>query len=255
MGHEEFQSANYKWDPGPYWDWERYMKLLGAPIRPEGKGRSQIVTVKPGYTDNLNTMECPVDPTVPASARVPCPPAGTSFVYLHTAPSETAPLVGGDDYDVEDRNSHAVAGHKLFVEAVQGDWIKTWWDGAEAWLHNPDGDEAVVKSTGEYVVPKGTTPVTVYARAYPEAAAYEGTPVPVQNQPTLDAITLKPGQKYVLADKTVPTDYYRASSFNNQLPGDGTVIRGQEQYYQVWVGHRFGYVKVADVDVLTGGRR
>ena len=200
-------------------------------------------------------MECPVDPKDTTTARVPCPAAGTSFVYLHTAPSETAPLVGGDDYDVEDRNSHAVAGAKLFVEAVQGDWIKTWWDGAEAWLHNPEGDEVVVKATGEYVVPKGTTPVTVYARAYPEAAAYAGTPVPYQGQPTLDAITLKPGQKYVLADKTVPTDYYRATSYNNQLPGDGTVIRGQEQYYQVRVGHRFGYVKVADVDVLTGGRR
>ena len=33
------------------------------------------------------------------------------------------------------------------------------------------------------------------------------------------------------------------------------MIRGQEQYYQVRIGHRFGYVKVADVDVLTGGRR
>ena len=68
------------------------------------------MTVKPGYADNQNVMECPVDPKDVNSARVPCPAAGTSFVYLHTAPSETAPLVGGDDYDVEDRNSHAVAG-------------------------------------------------------------------------------------------------------------------------------------------------
>ena len=107
-------------------------------------------------------------------------------------------------------------------------------------------------ATGEYVTPKGNTPVTVYARAYPEQAAYADTPVPYQGQPTLDTITLKPGQKYVLADKTVPTDYYRATSYYNQLPGDGTVIRGQEQYYQIWVGHRFGYVKVADVNVLSG---
>jgi hypothetical protein len=200
-------------------------------------------------------MECPVDPKNTASARVPCPPAGTSFVYLHEGPSESAPLVGGDDYDVEDRNSHAVAGARLFVEKVVGDWIQTWWDGEKAWLHNPPGDEVVVPAAGEYVTPRGNKRVTVYARAYPEAAAYAGTPVPVQAQPTLDAITIKPGQKYVLADKTVPTDYYRATSYNNQLPGDGTVIRGQEQYYQVRVGHRFGYVKVADVDVLTGGRR
>ena len=70
-----------------------------------------------------------------------------------------------------------------------------------------------------------------------------------------DSITLKPGQEYVLADKTVPTDYYRATSYSNQLPGDGTVIRGQEKYYQIWVGHRFGYVKVPDVNVITAGRR
>ena len=164
-------------------------------------------------------MECPVDPKDVTSARVPCPAAGTSFVYLHTAPSDTAPLVGGDDYDVEDRNSHAVAGARLFVEAKQGDWIKTWWDGDRGVVAQPQGHEVVVKATGEYVVAKGTTPVTVYARAYPEAAAYTGTPVPYQGQPALDTITIKPGQKYVLADKTVPTDYYRATSFNNQCPG------------------------------------
>ena len=21
-GHEEFRTSNFKWDPGPYWDWE-----------------------------------------------------------------------------------------------------------------------------------------------------------------------------------------------------------------------------------------
>jgi len=96
--------------------------------------------------------------------------------------------------------------------------------------------------------------VPVYGRAYPEASAYDGTGVPNKGIAPL-VYTVKPGQKYVLSDATVPTDYYRATSFNNQLPGDGTVIRGQEQYYQVRIGHRFGYVKVADVDVLTGGRR
>ena len=101
-------------------------------------------------------------------------------------------------------------------------------------------------------------PVTVYQRAYPEAAAYEGTPVPYQGQPVLTGadnrtpITLQPGQKYVLADKDVPTDYYYAKSFDNSLPGDKTVITGEQKYYQVWVGHRFGYVKAEDVRVLPG---
>ncbi len=38
VGHEEFGSANYKYDPGPYWDWEHYMDLLGAPIGGRGHG-------------------------------------------------------------------------------------------------------------------------------------------------------------------------------------------------------------------------
>ncbi len=116
----------------------------------------------------------------------------------------------------------------------------------------------VVPSQGEVVEAAGDAPVTVYQRAYPEAAAYAGTPVPYQGQPTLAGpdnttpITLQPGQQYVLADKTVPTDYYYAKSFDNSLPGDKTVITGQEKYYQVWVGHRFGYVKAADVEVQPG---
>ena len=62
----------------------------------------------------------------------------------------------------------------------------------------------VVPSQGEVVEAAGMTPVTVYARAYPEAAAYDGTEVPYQGQPTLDTLTLKPGQRYVIGDKTVP---------------------------------------------------
>ena len=86
----------------------------------------------------------------------------------------------------------------------------------------------------------------------PRIAAYAGTEVPYQGQPTLDTITLKPGQRYVIGDKTVPTDYYYAKSIDGSIPGDKTVIHGEEEYYQVWVGHRLGYVKAAEVRVLSG---
>ena len=56
----------------------------------------------------------------------------------------------------------------------------------------------------------------------------------------------------MIGDKTVPTDYYYAKSIDGSVPGDKTVIRGQEVYYQVWVGHRLGYVKAAQVHVLPG---
>ena len=281
VGHEEFGSADYKYDPGPYWDWEHYMELLGAPIGGErrghghghrdrhgdrdGEGRHQdhaskrhakkvkgdIVTVKPGFIDNQRTL------TGCYAAGEPCPTFGTNYVDVRTAPSDSAPLVEGSTDLVSDRNARAVAGHRFHVAEREGDWLQVWWDGAEGWIKSPKHDETVVRSRGEVVEAVGA-PATVYARAYPEAAAYDGTPVPYQGQPVLygadnkTAITLQPGQHYVIGDKTVPTDYYYAKSMDNSLEGDKTVISGDQVYYQVWVGHRFGYVKAEDVRVLRG---
>ena len=252
VGHEEFGSSNYKWDPGPYWDWEHYMTLLGAPIRPDRREPSNVVTVKPGFTDNPRALDGCFTP-----AR-PCPSFGTNYVDVRTEPRDDAPLVHGSTDLVSDRNARAVAGHKFYVAERDGDWLKVWWDGIAGWVKSPKGDAAdVVPSQGDVVEAVGR-PATVYARAYPEASAYEGTPVPYQGQPTLLApdnkttVTLQPGQQYVIADKTVPADYYYAKSFDNSIPGDKTVITGQQKYYQVWVGHRFGYVKAEDVRVLSG---
>ncbi len=252
VGHDQFGTSQFKWDPGPYWDWEHYMDLLGAPIRGDrqhghgDRGRARVVTVRPGFADNEQPM------TGCTTAGEPCPAFGTNFVNLRTAPSDTAPLVGGATDAVSDKSPRAAAGHEFYVADRRGDWLQVWWDGAEAWLHNPRHHRVVVPSRGDVVEPVGTAPVTVYARAYPEPAAYAGTEVPDQGQPTLDAITLKPGQRYVLGDKTVPTDYYYAKSIDGSIPGDKTVIHGDQRYYQVWVGHRFGYVKTDQVRLVRG---
>lgn len=246
VGHDQFGASTYKWDPGPYWDWEHYMKLLGEPIRPDRRGRSSVVTVKPGFADNPQSM------TGCTTPGAPCPTFGTNFVNLRTAPSHTAPLVGGATNDVSDKNPRAAAGHQFYVADTRRKWVQVWWDGAVAWLHNPKRDPVLVPSQGEVVEAAGTTPVTVYARAYPEPAAYAGTAVPDQGQPTLDAITLKPGQRYVIGDKTVPTDYYYAKSIDGSVPDDKTLITGEQRYYQVWVGHRLGYVKADQVRVRNG---
>ncbi|MFW5474532.1 N-acetylmuramoyl-L-alanine amidase [Knoellia sp. CPCC 206450] len=256
VGHEEFMSSNYKWDPGPYWDWEHYMDLLGAPIRPDRRsGPSQVFTVKPGFTDNARILDgCFATETQPGRA---CPSFGTNYVDVRTAPSDSAPLVWGSTDLVSDRDARAVAGHKFSVAGRQGDWLKVWWDGSVGWIKSPKGEKAtVVPSQGE-VVEAVRPSVPVYARAYPEAAAYAGTPVPYQGQPTVTApdgsvLTLEPGQRYVVADRTVPTDYFYAKSFDNSIRGDKSVITGDQEYVQVWVGHRFGYVKAEDVRVLSG---
>ena len=51
IGHDQVPGVNaagvrgMHWDPGPYWNWEHYMSLLGAPIVADRRGRSDVWTV------------------------------------------------------------------------------------------------------------------------------------------------------------------------------------------------------------------
>src|SRR5262245_53525812 len=82
IGHDQVGSitpgavAGMHWDPGPYWDWEHYMRLLRSPI--EGQpGHIRVgdtVTVRPGFNGNRQTV------TGCDSAGEPCAPQGTNFV-------------------------------------------------------------------------------------------------------------------------------------------------------------------------------
>jgi len=95
----------------------------------------------------------------------------------------------------------------------------------------------------------GADPVPVYGRAYPESAAY---PAEIPDQGISPLIyRILPGQYYVLADKTVPTDYYYAKTYDDSLPGDHTLVVGKDRYYQIWFGHRIAYVRAADVRLTS----
>jgi hypothetical protein len=122
-----------------------------------------------------------------------------------------------------------------------------WWLGRLAWLHSPVDDPAVVPTAGEVVAAAGDEAVPVYGRAYPEASAYPEE-IPAQSVVPLQ-YSIDPGQAYVLADDAIATDYYYAKTFDDSLPGDHTVVVGQDRYYEVWFGHRVAYVRAADVAV------
>jgi N-acetyl-anhydromuramyl-L-alanine amidase AmpD len=242
------------WDPGPYWDWEHYMSLLGAPLGPDRHHRSSIVTVKPGFADNQQLV------TGCDQAGQPCPAQGTNFVYLHQQPNESSPLVTdvGLHEDgspsttfVSDHGARVAAGQKLVVSQRKGDWLGVWYLGAIGWLYSPKDDPAVVPSQGRVVQAKaGFDEVPVYGRAYPEASAYEGTGVPVQSVVPLQ-YSIKAGQKYVLADDTIDTTYYYSTIFDVTDPTNHIVVNGQDKYDEIWFGHRMFYVRAADVDVLN----
>jgi N-acetylmuramoyl-L-alanine amidase len=262
IGHDQVPSitpanvAGMHWDPGPYWDWEHYMRLLHSPIpvRPGQIAAGDTITVRPGFAGNQQrVLGC-------ERPRKPCERQGTNFLYLHSEPSASSPLVkdaglhpdgAPGTRQVWDISARAMAVHQFVVAKRRGSWLGVWYLGEIAWLRSPAGDPTVYKTPGEsvHVVPNADE-VPVYGRAYPEEEAY---PADVPYQPIAPLqYTMKAGQTYVLADDTVPTDYYRATTFDGSSPGDWTVIRGDDTYYQVWFGHRQFYVRAADVELVGG---
>ena len=243
------------WDPGPYWDWQHYFQLLGAPLSARHGAPSQdIVRILPGFEDNQQLV------TGCTTAGVACTPQGTNFVYLHSQPSESSALVkdiglhpGGEASTtyVSDIGARANAGVEYAVADRQGDWTAIWYLGQKAWFLNPTAHRTAINVGGSYVVPKaGKTSVPVYGRAYPEDAAYAAYPgAPVQSVVPLQYSILA-GQRAVLSDATVSTDYYLAKTFSTPPPADHVDIVGQDRYYQVSFGHRVAFVRAADVEIV-----
>jgi N-acetyl-anhydromuramyl-L-alanine amidase AmpD len=236
-------------DPGPYWDWEHFMSLLGAPLTPDHRGRSSVVTVKPGFDGNQQLV-------TGCSSSDPCPPQGTNFVYLHTEPDPASPLVkdaglhpdgSSSTTKVSDHGARLAAGQQVVVAQKSGDWLGVSYLGDIGWLYSPKTHPVVIRSRGRTVSAKpGVLSVPVYGRAYPEQSAYTGTAVPYQPVTPLQ-YTIKAGQKYVLADGKIDTSFYYAKTFDSSLPDDHTVVNGQDRYYEIWFGHRMFFVRAADV--------
>ncbi|ONI69751.1 N-acetylmuramoyl-L-alanine amidase [Kribbella sp. ALI-6-A] len=260
IGHDQIPGtlpstvAGMHWDPGPYWDWEHYFDLLGAPIYghqifPVKAG--SIVTIKPGFDDNVQVV---TNCTGPGTT---CAPQGTNFVYLRQAPDDAAPLVkdlglrpgsSASTTQVSDIGARAAAGSRYVVAQRSGDWVAVWYLGALAWFKSPASAPDAFAKPGLVVKPKpGKVSVPVYGRAYPEQSAYpEG--IPYQAVTPLQ-YSIGAGQAYPVGDATIETDYYRATTFDGQPPTDHVQVLGKDRYYLIWFGHRMAYVRAADVDL------
>ena len=267
IGHDQVPgilpgyTKNVHWDPGPYWDWDHYFELLGAPIGGDLETTTNVepgdvVEVRTGYADNVNPVTGCEEASPGSGACVEG--AGTNFRYLYQSPSDDAPLAKDPGWQPDgadgttyasDISARVQSGHKLVVDQVEGDWLGVWWAGSLAWLHNPADRPVVVPATAKTVTVAGDAPAPVFGRAYPEAAAYEEYPgVPVQEVTPIE-YQVGVDQTYAVADDDVPSDYYRAATFDGSGPGDRTVVRGDDVYYQVWLAHRHVFVNAADVEL------
>ncbi|TDC79906.1 N-acetylmuramoyl-L-alanine amidase [Streptomyces hainanensis] len=257
VGHDNVQgptNANVSGmhtDPGPYWDWSHYFDLLGAPLHATAGPRGGLVTIAPDYDTNTPSyVNC-------GGTGTPCEPHGSGAVRLYTAPSPDAPLVrdiathpgsgGASSTGVNDVGARASAGQTFAVADREGDWTAIWYLGQKAWFHNPADAPTAVNSRGPVVTGRpGATTIPVYGRAYPEATAYPAD-VPVQSVVPL-AYEIPADQEYAVGLRT-DSEYYRAVTFD---PADHQVVRGEE-YYQIQLGHRIGFVRAADVRLGWSG--
>ncbi|MEU8259595.1 N-acetylmuramoyl-L-alanine amidase [Micromonospora sp. NPDC048999] len=252
--------AGMHWDPGPYWDWSHYFDLMKAPFKGTGTPHTGLVTIDPDYATNQPAFTgCNRQPPGvpnPLPPIQPCPLRGSSSVILRTGPSPTAPLVNDlglqpngqpNTMYISDHGARASAGQTYALADRQGDWTAIWYLGQKAWFHNPASAPTAKWANGFVVTPKpGKTTIPVYGRAYPEQVAYPST-IPYQAISPLQ-YTFPAGQRYAVGG-VLPSEYYRAVSFDGSAPGDRTIVRGKMQYVQIQFGHRVMYVNLDDVQI------
>ncbi|MFG2567327.1 N-acetylmuramoyl-L-alanine amidase [Streptomyces sp. NPDC048567] len=261
IGHDEVPGvldanvATQHWDPGPFWDWNHYMSLIGAPTGDSGAGgpvkAGELVRVVPPFT----TANQPAL-TYGGNAVAKQP---ANFGYLYTSASTSASKIvdpympNVKDTDGPNWGNKVVAGGTYVVAESKGDWTAIWYGGKKAWFQNPGGQytKAVAETAQPVLKPKaGATSIPVYGRAYPEDAAYAGTGVPVQtkNNESLAKYSIPAGQAYSKAGPAQAGDYWFAGTFAGTEDNDRTLVKGTTNlFYPIRYNHRIAWVKASDV--------
>ncbi len=100
VGHDQVPGPNLTyqagmhWDPGPFFNWNRLLKLAGA-NKPPSRGtpeKGDAVVIRPKYRSNEPPVSsCETDAGTTNCTDLPEQPA--SFVYLHTGHSDSSPYI------------------------------------------------------------------------------------------------------------------------------------------------------------------
>lgn len=253
-------------DMGPFWDWQQYMTILGAPVMMGDTLPGKMVTIAPSWNSNVQVVEGCTEPGTPRERCVPPGPHKVNFVYLRTAPDPNAALIsdavtGAGTTNINSTAARAYYGQKFVVNKVQqgngGRWYQIWYNGQLAWFHSPAGALTAYPTKGKYVVAKaGAASVPVYGRPLPEQSEYPADfapPAGAVPYPTPMPYTIPAGHKYALAldGNDVTTDHFYSWTYDSRLPYDHTVFKGKTKYLGIWYNGRLYFVKKADVEVKT----
>ena len=249
-------------DPGPYWNWQNYMAMIGAPVLPTSSPlqKSKLVTIAPIWQRNKQTVTgC----TTCSTSCVPTTDQSSNFIYLRTQPNSNAPLftdsvTGQGDTDINNNAARLFYGQTFAVADQKidrsGAWYQVWVNGQAGWFYSPWNNPVAYPTSGKYVTPKATTSVAVYGRAIPERSEYPADLLAIPPAswyiPTPEplAYTIAAGQRYKVIGE-VPTDHFYAWASDSSFPYDHTLFKGQTKYLEIQIGNRVGYVKANDVSV------
>ncbi|MGH8916762.1 MAG: N-acetylmuramoyl-L-alanine amidase, partial [Actinomycetes bacterium] len=245
---ERVASAHY--DPATYWNWSHFMELLTAhDEQPATDSNSGIVTIAPPFEGN----EQPVRSCAPGGQGELLPPQGTNFLYLYSAPSEDAPLIGDPvlhpdggpgTTQICDWSSKALSGRSFAVAGSEGEWTAIWHGGTKGWFHDPTG-AASEPGTGRLLEPApGLDSIPVYGLAYPEPEAFPPT-IPVQQIQPLQ-YRIAAGQRYTATD-VLPGQYYYSRFDDADVPDNHTLVLGERRYVLINFNYRHAYVDLNDV--------
>lgn len=276
LGHDEVpgisqaRQKSMHWDPGPYWDWDRYMKLLRAPetAGPDGEpadeqpdtlsdasAAGRVITVAPDYAQNLQPVTYCYSPDE-ASDCHDAPVHPVHFLYLRQAPDPLAPLLenpyltawpGDRMYNWANKVG---TGTRWVLAERRGDWDAIYFSGQKAWFHNP-GHKSTRLAEATVVTPRaGLATAPVFGVGYPQAAAYLPPKTPVAMEQTYQ---IAAGQKY-LAMQRVTADYYWARTYVEKdkygTTAEQTVIKDGTEYFLINFNHREALVRVADMELV-----
>ncbi|WP_107415865.1 N-acetylmuramoyl-L-alanine amidase [Actinacidiphila paucisporea] len=249
--------AGMHWDPGPYWDWNRFMEMVGAPVAegPHGVGPvGSAVTIAPRFASNDQTVTvCPADDPTGATPACADRSEPSNFLYVRSAPSASAPLAT-DPYvhadgspgtdEINDWSATVSAGQQFVVAGRQGEWTAIWYGGQKVWFDNPHGMNTVRARHVRILTTAGAADAPLFGEAYPDASEYPAG-LGVDTAPAFTRYTFPAGQKYVATAQPVHRDDFYPANGTTRLTE--THIQGAGTVYTIQYNHRLALVNAVDV--------
>lgn len=256
------QIAGMHYDPGPYWNWQLYMALIGAPVLPTGLG-TNFVTIAPQWGLSRQAVVCPTgvegcssDASKPTNfIQLTVEPRANSALLTDPVTGQGSALISNNAAKLFYGQTFAVATKRLQRDGV---WYQVYVNGVKGWFFSPwSAPTAFPASPDHYITPKpGLSSIPVYGRPSPETSAYPAdllaSPpasfwIPTLAPTTPLAYTIPAGQKYTVVDPNPVNDHSYAWSMDSSFPYDHTVWVGTTRYIEIQFGNRVAFVKADDV--------